>query len=1812
MPRRDSSSDSDSSSSSSSSDSSNSSSSSSSSSSSGSSSSSSSSSSDSSSRSSSSSPQDKRGRSPRNASRRKEERHLERRDRTFSHGDHRARVSERERRDEKPTIREERSSNVKQLSWSKERRPENDKRRRSPESSWKEPARSHSPQEVRRRYSPDSRSKFGDDRNRRSKRKSSSPSPRHQRREYRSSSRSPYRSSRKESTTSKSNRSEKSDSYRRSPESRGKRMLKEARSTSNKSSSQVDESTHRGQARNYSPPRSRRFHSSVESKEKNRDSRNRKSDSSSRSPPEEDFRRSKYPDSHCSNVRHESQKYSRLVESDSGRSKEECIVTQGSGNASQSPDSHEPSTRSSSCKKQPQTAVHSATGSRNNSPESTKQKSPSPSSKCRADECECTPHEQQQKKDGSPCSSVKEMQKSESGSPRSSLNEITDFKNNRTVLPDRPEESKTLTVQGEDHGKPNPDPGKENQPESIHSTRKTTLSCSATSSGKDLSTNISNSESKCHDPNLENSKNNRSRNSSKSSRRRSSSSSSSSSTSSSSSSSTSSSSSSSSSSTSSSSTSSEEEGNDKPGSDSEQCISLHQNEKGSNSESIPLHTNANHERRSQDGKDEQQFQDLESSNEKSMLCLPDSTGKIPSRSHSPLEDPSQCLNTCDTVYGTLVSAKEMHSANEVSSSEKKPDDKTDSGSPQSSPARVTPSSQKNNKSLSDTAIIDERTCQKISPENKEPDSTLLSDPTDDMSLQTIESSEGGNSNIQSPHISSQRQQSPLLDGADGKEQTNLQRKRQRSASSERMIGSDSGPESPVGPPHKMTFKSKSPVPGLREAPESSQAASQEQEPAEKEGKRSRNSSGTEVAECTLKDNGETKITREDLSNLETSVNTEDGMISGSSDSEESAASSGTAVQKMKSSVIQIQFNSNQERHDSHSPSQRSSSPEYRHKGTEKSRSRSPRDYSDRTACDGGPSSNGRYNERNMQPRGRDKEKKVSLDSESDHRKRPKSPAPITRNEEESATQSSSEPPTKKKKAELDPILTRTGGAYIPPARLRMMQDQIADKSSLAYQRMSWEALKKSINGLINKVNVSNIANIIHELLQENIVRGRGLVSRFVIQAQTASPIFTHVYAALVAIINSKFPQIGELILKRLILNFRKGYRRNDKQLCLSACKFVGHLVNQNVAHEVLSLEMLTLLLERPTDDSVEVSIAFLKECGMKLTEVSPRGINAIFERLRNILHESQIDKRVQYMIEVMFAIRKDGFKDHPIIPEGLDLVEEEDQFTHMLPLEDEYNPEDALNVFKMDSDFLDNEQKYKELKKEILDEGSSDSASGDEDAGDDDDADDSDNDNDEDGDEEEGEKKLTIHDKTEVNLVSFRRTIYLAIQSSLDFEECAHKLLKMEFPESQTKELCNMILDCCAQQRTYEKFFGLLAGRFCLLKKDYMEAFEGIFKEQYETIHRLETNKLRNVAKMFAHLLYTDSIPWSVLDCIHLSEETTTSSSRIFVKILFQELCEYMGLPKLNQRLQDMTLQPFFEGLFPRDNPRNTRFAINFFTSIGLGGLTDELREHLKNAPKIIMTQRQDVESSDSSSSSSSSNSDSSTDSGSESSSSSSSDSDSSSGSSSDSDSSSSSSSSSVSDDLNSKSKKVQNKNQEQEKADSRKQPSEREQSGKEQESRYCGSSEEQESKLDRNSGRTYRQSRDRRDESTRHDREEIHERDRKCSNRDRGHDRHRDFSDKRIESRKDTRNHSRSENDRNSSRSKDNHDHYSRRREKSKSKERSRKEMTSRNSEEDRPKNGVDKRSGKHDRQESRYAERSKDYRKDEDRCRESSPRRH
>lgn len=150
-----------------------------------------------------------------------------------------------------------------------------------------------------------------------------------------------------------------------------------------------------------------------------------------------------------------------------------------------------------------------------------------------------------------------------------------------------------------------------------------------------------------------------------------------------------------------------------------------------------------------------------------------------------------------------------------------------------------------------------------------------------------------------------------------------------------------------------------------------------------------------------------------------------------------------------------------------------------------------------------------------------------------------------------------------------------------------MQEQMShDSANPVWQRLQWEALRKSINGLVNKVcecnllaclvskhsrsrvsfscvsflsrevahllhfnlqiNTGNITNLVPEFFAENLIAGRGLLCRSIMKAQLASANFSHVYAAVISVINTKMPEIGELLLKRLVAQFRRAYKRNDK------------------------------------------------------------------------------------------------------------------------------------------------------------------------------------------------------------------------------------------------------------------------------------------------------------------------------------------------------------------------------------------------------------------------------------------------------------------------------------------------------------------------------------------------------------------------------------------------------------------------------------------------------------------------------------------
>jgi pre-mRNA-splicing factor CWC22 len=152
------------------------------------------------------------------------------------------------------------------------------------------------------------------------------------------------------------------------------------------------------------------------------------------------------------------------------------------------------------------------------------------------------------------------------------------------------------------------------------------------------------------------------------------------------------------------------------------------------------------------------------------------------------------------------------------------------------------------------------------------------------------------------------------------------------------------------------------------------------------------------------------------------------------------------------------------------------------------------------------------------------------------------------------------------------------------------------------------------------------------------------------------------------------------------------------------------------------------------------------------------------------------------MIEGLFAARKQNFSAHPAVIPELDLVEEEDQICHSIGLDDDFDIHDELNYFHPDPDFVKNEGIYAAIKKELLGEGDS-SEEGDE----------SGDESGSDAEEEEKKEDLSkqvIEDRTSTDAVKLRLNIYLTIMSSLDFEECTHKMLQIKLSPGQEVLKC--------------------------------------------------------------------------------------------------------------------------------------------------------------------------------------------------------------------------------------------------------------------------------------------------------------------------------------------------------------------------------------------------------------------------------------
>ncbi|KAL5238479.1 hypothetical protein ACI65C_005889 [Semiaphis heraclei] len=399
--------------------------------------------------------------------------------------------------------------------------------------------------------------------------------------------------------------------------------------------------------------------------------------------------------------------------------------------------------------------------------------------------------------------------------------------------------------------------------------------------------------------------------------------------------------------------------------------------------------------------------------------------------------------------------------------------------------------------------------------------------------------------------------------------------------------------------------------------------------------------------------------------------------------------------------------------------------------------------------------------------------------------------------------------------------------------------------SLSEQSSNWDNLEISIETAVQKLNPGNIRLTSTKLFELNIIRGKGLLCRSIMKAQSSSLEFTHIYAMLVSFINCQFPNIAELLLIRCVCLFTNAYKCKEEYKCVPPVIFIAHLVHNNVAKDCLVLDILKMLIKTPNLHSIGMVDKILNICGKKLNS-NPQNENDLkylFDTLQNISQDGQIDESVQCLVKSILLTYQNHLEDE----QRFDLVAPHKQFTHSLTLNEKYNPQYELDSFVFDLDFKSNEIIFKTNAKQILKE------------------------------------KCKVY--------------YF---SNYDFDE------NMADDEDDEVDLCVAYLDCCFENCTvYNKFFTDIIQNLCLLNPSIVGALEFIFRRCVPVLHTTKPNRIISLAYFFAQLLSLDIISWKIFSSVHLTEIEKSYCGRVFLKAMFNELILQMGNNGLQRRILD-------------------------------------------------------------------------------------------------------------------------------------------------------------------------------------------------------------------------------------------------------------------------------------------------------------------
>lgn len=537
--------------------------------------------------------------------------------------------------------------------------------------------------------------------------------------------------------------------------------------------------------------------------------------------------------------------------------------------------------------------------------------------------------------------------------------------------------------------------------------------------------------------------------------------------------------------------------------------------------------------------------------------------------------------------------------------------------------------------------------------------------------------------------------------------------------------------------------------------------------------------------------------------------------------------------------------------------------------------------------------------------------------------------------------------------------TRVEIGFSAPASTQQPAKPVPEDDSI--QREMWEALRRTLVAIVNKLSAGNLRAVCEEIFRENIIRGRGLLCSALIRAQQADPQLTPVFASFVAVCNKEVPAIGELLCRRLVILWHRLKLRRSWQALIHVDRFLAQLYLFDVVEEDVVMELLAKHLgnAKRVEEDIDAAAAIFSDTFREISQRNPKEFHTTFlEPFRESLAVEdpafRLSTRSQTIIEGCLkevqAWQKIRHEAQAIPAELRILPDGTEHQRHAVDLDEVYDGLESLDQYSYDDKYEEHEESYDVLRRSILgddwEEKLLQAALAEQEALDDAEV--------EQGEDAEFDNLSSIGGQTLPNGMEavltteeerrIKSNVYLAFRSSLRADEVAHKILKALVPGTEVV-VSQMILDACCEELAFKKIYAMVAERLCKVSTKFQRLFTDSLQKTYETGDTLPEKSLLYLSRIWVHLLRSDAMFWSSLSVLNILNNDV--SQRVMMQELFGGLSSALGMTELRKRLfHDSETASKIRKLFPlqSDKVNELQRAVDLFEAMKVGDLALELR----------------------------------------------------------------------------------------------------------------------------------------------------------------------------------------------------------------------------------------------------------------------------